>query len=326
MIENLLIVGCGSIGQRHARNAKSLGIKNIILFDVNLGRLKSFAEELGTDLYYVTCKELFKNNPEIDAAIIATPSALHIINAKFLAEKKIHIFIEKPLSHNLDGIADLIQALKRNNLVSMMGQSYRFHEGFLELKHLLDNNTLGKIYHVNYYGGQYLPDWHPEMDYRIEYSAKKELGGGVLLTTMSHIFDIIQWLFGDITDIINWKAKLSDLEIDVEDSVFSLIKTNRGIIINTAFDFLQRCQQHKLIITGELGHIILDLIKNEIKICKDDSNDIKSYNFDANRRYIEELKHFVNLVNGSVSEHEIDISTGKRILELILNSETKEID
>lgn len=326
MIENLLIVGCGSIGQRHAKNAKSIGIKNIMLFDINFERLRSFAEELGTDFYYTSFDELFENNPNIDAAVIATPSALHIENAKFLAEKNINIFVEKPLSNNLNGVDELIGAINANNIVGMMGQSYRFHEGFLKLKNLLDDDVLGKIYHVNYYGGQYLPDWHPDMDYRTEYSARKELGGGVFLTTMSHVFDNIQWLFGDIINIINWKAKLSNLEIDVEDSAFSLIETDEKIIVNTFFDFLQRFQQHKMIITGEKGHIEADFIKNKIKICKKDSSSMITYDFDSNRRYVEELKNFVNLVNNNINEHEIDISTGKRILKLIIDSETKEID
>jgi predicted dehydrogenase len=319
MIKTILIMGCGSIGQRHAKNAKNIGVENIILFDINLERIKGFAEEISTDLLYDSMDDLFVENPKIDAAVISTPSALHVDNAKLLAEHSINLFIEKPLSNTLDGINQLIKLIEEKNLTTMMGQSYRFHEGFIQLKKLLDTDVVGKIYHVNYYGGQYLPDWHPTMDYRKEYSARKELGGGVLLTTMSHMFDNIQWLFGDITDINGWKANLSDLEIDVEDSVFLLLKTQKNIIINTYFDFIQRCQQHKMIITGSEGHIEADFIEHEIKVCKNNSQLILPYDFDVNKRYVMELQHFLDLVDKGVKKHEIDLKVGKKVLEYIFN-------
>lgn len=321
MIENILIAGCGSIGQRHARNAKSIGIENIILLDINLKRIKEFAGDIGTDLLYDSVDDLLAENPKIDAAVISTPSALHVENAKLFAEHNINLFIEKPLSNNFDGIDQLIKLVKEKNLTSMMGQSYRFHEGFLQLKKLLDTDAVGKIYHVNYYGGQYLPDWHPTMDYRKEYSAQKALGGGVLLTTMSHIFDNVQWLFGDITDIKGWKACLSDLEIDVEDSVFLLLKTEKNIIVNTYFDFIQRCQQHKMIVTGSEGHIEADFIEHKIKICKNNSQLILPYDFDANRRYVMELQHFIDLIDKGVKNHDIDLKVGIKALECIFNPE-----
>lgn len=319
MIKNILIVGCGSIGQRHAENAKKIGIENILLLDINISRIEPFARKIGTNLLYSSFEEIFDEKCEIDAAIISTPSALHVEHAKLLAEKGINIFIEKPLSNSLDGINELIDVINEKNIVSMMGHSYRFHEGLVELKKLLDTNIIGKIYHVNYYGGQYLPDWHPKMDYRREYSAKKELGGGVLLTTMSHMFDNIQWFFGDIIKITGWKSRLSDLEIDVEDSVFVLIKTNQGAIINTLFDFLQKCQQHKMIITGEKGHIEADFINHRIMVCKKSEELNYNYEFDNNKRYIDELKHFVELINDRTTEHELDVKHGMQIMEYILN-------
>ena len=165
-METIMIVGCGSIGQRHARNAREIGIKNIILCDVNLERLQEFAEELGTTYYYDSYEDALIKHPETEAAVIATPSGIHIGVATFFAEKAVPIFIEKPLSNNLEGVDNLMEIIDEHNLVAMMGQSYRFHEGFLKLKELLDEGVIGKIFHVNYFGGHYLPDWHPDQDYR----------------------------------------------------------------------------------------------------------------------------------------------------------------
>ncbi len=319
MLKNILIFGCGSIGQRHANNAKKIGIEKIILYDINKERLEKFAKKIGTNFYYDSLERLFKENPLIEGAIISTPSSFHVSNAKLLAERNINILIEKPLSNTLEGVNELINLIEERKITVMMGQSYRFHEGFIKLKEHLNKNEIGKIYHVNYYGGQYLPDWHPNMDYRKEYSARKELGGGVLLTTMSHMFDNIQWLFGDITGIEGWKARLSDLEINVEDSVFLLVVTDRKVVINISFNFLERCQQHKIVITGSKGHIEADFISHEIKICKNQSRVSLSYNFDHNKRYIDEVLHFIYLVENRINNHDIDLKIGKKALECILD-------
>jgi len=328
MIKTILIVGTGSIGQKHAKNANSLGVEKIILVDINPERVRKFAKEINTELVYQDYKKAIEENPDIEAAIISTPSSLHIEPAEFLAEHKINILVEKPLSNNLGGVDNLIKIVKKNKKVAMMGQTYRFHEGFLKLKELLDKNTIGKIYHINYFGGQYLPNWHPNRDYRKDYTAQKRLGGGVFLTSASHGFDIIQWLFGDIIDITGWKVKLSNLEIDVKDSFFCLLKTKKGVIIQYQSDFLQRVHRHQMIIFGEKGYIEADFIKKEIKIWTVDNPEVEilNYQFNHSQCYIDELKHFFNLIEQNRIEHNLDLSVGKRILELILSPSVASIN
>lgn len=321
MIKTILIVGCGSIGRRHARNAKIIGIKNIILCDSDIRRVKKFASDLGTNLIYTDYKEAVNKNPEIEAAVIATPSNFHIEPALFFAERRISVFIEKPLSNNLDNVEKLIKTVQENKVVAMMGQCYRFHEGFLKLKEILDKGFIGKIYHVSYLSGQYLPDWHPEGDYRKEYAALLALGGGVFLTSASHGFDNIQWLFGDIKEIVGWKAKLSDLGIETEDAFFTILKTDRNIIVQYQADFLQRKGRSQMIVIGEKGLVEADFIKNEIifQTVGQEKPEVVKYDCDPNKKYFCELKLFSKLIENKKISHSLDLNVGKRILELMLS-------
>ena len=321
----LLIIGSGSIGARHARNAHSLGMRTI-MSDVNIERARKIAEEINSEKFYADYKKACIENPEITAAVIATPSRLHIESAKFLAGRGIHIFIEKPLATEIEEIDDFIKIVESKKVVAMMGQSYRFHEGYLYLKKLLADDVIGKIYHVNFFSGQYLPDWHPKMNYRAEYAAQKKLGGGALYTSMSHNFDSIEWLFGNINELTGWKSKLSDLEIDVDDSVFCLLKTVTNTIVICETDFLQRTPKHHMVIVGGKGIINADFIKHEISIELPGKKPlIQKYFFDANRRYIEELKYFVKLIeNGSIT-HDMDIYAGKRVVELMTSNKISAI-
>lgn len=320
-----LIVGGGSIGRRHAQNARTLGLRTIIC-DVDEGRAKKLSEEVNSEKFYTDYKKACEENPEIVAAIIATPSQFHIENAQFLAEKGMHLFIEKPLASGIEGVDDLMSIIESKNIIAMMGQSYRFHEGYLSMKKLLEDGVIGKVYHVNLFGGQYLPDWHPTMDYRTEYAAQKKLGGGALHTSMSHNFDSIAWLFGEIDEFSGWKARLSDLEIDVDDSVFCLIKTRRDIVISCQTDFLQRISKHRMIIVGQKGTIEADFITHEITVeLPGEAAIVHKYSFDSNRRYVEELKHFVHLIESGSANHDLDIRAGKRVVELLLSDNIKAI-
>jgi predicted dehydrogenase len=326
-MNTIMIVGCGSIGQRHAKNAKKLGVQNVILCDICMGRLKEFAAELGTNYFYASYHEALKRHPETEAAIISTPSAIHVEPATFFAQNGVPIFVEKPLSNNLDGVDPLIEITGENNVVAMMGQSYRFHEGFIQLKSLLDENIIGKIYHVNYQGGHYLPDWHHDQDYRKEYVAQKRLGGGVLLTSTSHSFDTVQWLFGNIKTIQGWKTKLSHLEIDVEDSVFCLANTEYDVVVICQSDFIQRKNRHEMLIVGKNGHIKADFIKNQIEIFNIEKVEkIIEYDFNPNQRYVEELIHFFKLIENGTIKHDLDLNTGYKVLELIKSREIIQLE
>ncbi|NQS89068.1 Gfo/Idh/MocA family oxidoreductase [Patescibacteria group bacterium] len=343
----VLIIGCGSIGRRHALNARQLGAE-VVLCDINKKRLEEFAHEQQLTSYFLDYNEAIeKTKPE--AAVIATPSNFHLQPAMDLALGDIHIFMEKPLSYSLEKIDDLEKAIKDHNITFMMAQSYRFHEGFIALKKMLDDELIGRIYHVEMAGGWYLPDWHFREDYRKEYAAQKALGGGVLLTSMSHTFDTIRWLFGEIEDINGWKAKLSNLDIDVEDYVSCNIKTSNDVYINVVDDFLSRLPRGEMRVFGTEGFISTNFRENTIRYWKvsekrflpddprildrgndfikvvedgimyDPSLSVLNYNFENNRRYIEELKYFFQMIEQGAKQFDLDISAGKKVLELIFN-------
>lgn len=313
----LLIIGAGSIGRRHALNARELGLRTIVC-DVDVARAEKLSSDAGSEKFYEDYKKACDENTDIVASVVASPSQFHIENAKFLVERGVHVFIEKPLATETKGIDDLVKSIELKKVVVMMGQSYRFHEGYLYLKKILEEGIIGKVYHVTFMSGQYLPDWHPKMDYRTEYAAQKKLGGGALFTSMSHLFDSIAYFFGDINEIIGWKSRLSDLEMDVEDSVFCLTKTEQDIVVMCQTDFLQRTSKHRMVLVGENGNIEADFVKHEISVeILGDKPSTRQYTFDANKRYIDELKHFVYLIAQGTTKHSLDIYAGKRVVELL---------
>ena len=294
----ILILGCGSIGSRHALNLKQLGVREIILCDLNEKRANDLGKKLGTKKIFNDYKIAVKQIPDISAALICIPTRFHIEPSIFFARKKIHLFIEKPLSHNLKNTKILQNIVKKNRIKIMMGNVYFFDDGFNKMKSLIERKHIGKILHASYLQGQYLPDWHPKMDYRIEYSARKDMGGGSLLTLTSHSFYVLEWILDEIKIIHGkWVGTRGSLDIDVDDTAFFLFETKSGIIIDSHNDFLSRIHQHKLIIEGEKGRLEYDFAIKKINILlKNKKPKIINVIQNDNDRFLKEIKYFIQLI------------------------------
>jgi len=200
----------------------------------------------------------------------------------------------------------------------MMGHSYMFEKGFKKLKSLLSKKIIGTVYFVNYMQGQYLPDWHPWADYRDEYTARKDLGGGALLTLTSHTFYVLEWLFGRITTIHgtvlqNTKA----LDVNVNDSVCLLLKTNSGIVIQTLNNFIARIHNHTLVIEGSKGRIEYDFISQKIILLKNKSKPkIIQVSAENNSRFVDEMKCFINSIKKNSIDENLNLESGLRFMKL----------
>ena len=166
-----LVIGCGSIGERHIRNLKTISKRNkIIAFDVNIKRLKLMEEKYQVESVS-DLTEAFKY--KVDGALICAPPSLHIEFANEVIKYNIPLFVEKPISHNLEGVDNLIKKAERKKLPVLVGYNLHFHPGLNLVKTLLGEKKIGKILSVREEFGQYLPDWRPWQDYRQSYTAKK---------------------------------------------------------------------------------------------------------------------------------------------------------
>ena len=167
--------------ERHFNNLKKLGYINIYFLRTNKSNLDT--SDINENNVFYDIDEAFTINPDI--VFITNPTAFHVDIALRVARSGCHFFIEKPISNSLDRCADLLKIVNENNLITMVGFQFRFHPLLLDLKSLINEGELGNIFYVNSFYGEYLPDWHPYEDYKQSYSAKDDLGGGVILT-LSH--------------------------------------------------------------------------------------------------------------------------------------------
>ena len=312
----ILVVGCGSIGERHIRNLKRLPVDKIIACDTNPERLILIKERYDIQETYMELQKAIEQ--EIDAVLVCTPPSVHIPVALDAIDSKAHVFIEKPMSNSLDGVDELIKRASKNELIICVGYNFRFHKGLKMVKEIVDRGEIGKILFARAEFGQYLPDWRPWQDYKQSYTAKKDLGGGIILDG-SHEIDYMRWLLGDIEQIFCFAKKVSTLEVETEDIAEILIKFKRGAIGEIHLDFVRPDYSRTCEIIGEKGTIKWSYQDRFVKVYSMDAKRWKTFNIkaDPNDMYVQEMQHFVNCIKTGKNPL-VDGEEGKKTLEIAL--------
>ncbi|QDU41494.1 Inositol 2-dehydrogenase/D-chiro-inositol 3-dehydrogenase [Maioricimonas rarisocia] len=222
-----LIVGGGSIGERHLRCFQQTGRADVALCEIN--------EELRgqlTDRYQLT--QTFASLDEgllqpFDAVVICTPAHLHIPMARQALDAGASILIEKPLSTTLDGIDELQQALDRTNRPASVAYVYRAHPGVIAMKQAIDSGRFGRPVQITSVSGQHFPLYRPA--YREIYYTRRETGGGAIQDALTHVLNAAEWLVGPVTRLAA-DADHCVLEgVEVEDTVN--VVTRHGSVLGS---------------------------------------------------------------------------------------------
>jgi predicted dehydrogenase len=292
-----LIAGLGSIGKRHLQNLATLGEFDLTVYRTNRGSVpqKDLPEfKITNDL-----DDALAQKP--DAVIIANPTSLHMAIAISAAKAGCHLFLEKPISHNLDQINELKTLLRKNKLQCFVGFQYRFHPGLRKIVELVRDGSIGRPLSARALWGEYLPDWHPWEDYRAGYSARSELGGGVVLT-LSHPLDYLRWMFGEVEQLWAFTGKISNLEINVEDYAEIGLRFANGAVGNLHLDYFRRPPEHRLDIIGSEGTIEWRAETGVTRLFRPVANAWESYlppqGFSRNDLFLAEMRHFLETVSG----------------------------
>ena len=290
----ILLIGLGSIGLRHLRNIIQSGYSSITVVSRS-GHLPEVFSHLA--VYSSLSGALLAKS--YDTAIICTPTAFHTLALKELLCAKVpNIYIEKPVSHSLAGLPELLALSKlyKNNIV--VGFDLHFDPGMQKVKQLLNEGIIGKVVSVNAQVGQYLPDWRPHEDYRRGMSAKLETGGGVMLDLV-HEFDYLLWLFGKVKTIACQYTNSGALEIETEDASDVLMRFQSGTIATIHMDYLQPKLVRNCMITGSNGTICWNLATSTVKWITTDKNEqeFSYYGYERNTRFVEIMNAFLQNSN-----------------------------
>jgi predicted dehydrogenase len=312
----VLIIGLGAAGQRHARNVRLLlgdqaellafrrrGGGQALSDTSALQPGRSPEDALGITVY----RDLGEALAQAPAAVVvADPTSMHLAGAQRAAEAGCAVLVEKPLSHTWDGVPEFVADVARRKVPVLVGYQWRFHPLFARLRELLAGGAIGRLIAVNAVYGEYLPGWHPYEDYRESYAARRELGGGVLLT-QAHDIDYLGWLVGWPEEVLCVGGHLSDLEIDVEDTASTLWRCRadgRDIPVHLHQDYLQKPPVRTCEFVGDAGKIGCDLLGFKLRAWDAEGRlavDEDLSSFGRGDMFLAEMAHFLACVEGRES-------------------------
>lgn len=311
-----LIAGFGSIGRRHFRNLKALGQEDILF--LRSGQSQLADDELDGYPVETDIEAALAHSP--DAVIVSNPTSKHLDIAIPAAKADCDLLLEKPLSNSLERVAELKKEVEQSKTNVLMGFQFRFHPGLLQAKQLLNSGDLGRPIAVRVHWGEYLPDWHPWEDFRKAYSARKDLGGGVVLT-LSHPFDYLRWLLGEINSVWAIVRNSGELDIGVEDLAHVSLDFDNKAVGSVQLDYLQKPSAHWFEIQCAQGSLAWDATTGALKVFRNEVGELEEFpppkGFERNDLFLVQMRHFIQVVEGK-QQSLCGLEDGIRALEIAL--------
>jgi len=319
-----LVVGVGSIGRRHAANLRALDAGPVSLTDVDAARAAQVARELDVRAVPSLAAGL---DARPDAVIVCTPTHRHLDVARAAVAAGAHVFLEKPVAPSLDGVDELADAARRARRRVYVACNMRFHPGIAAISTALRAGAVGRArgYYARFIHS--LPNRRPPgQHYRDTYSAHRSQGGGVILDGV-HELDYLRWLEGEVASIDAWAARVSGLDMDVEDTAAVMLDFTSGAVGHILLDFVSPVKLRGCEVIGETGvlrwasegkvpeHVRVTCERPGAK--PDVLHETDAY--DGNDMYVEEMRHFLNAVGGAATPL-ADLGDGARALDLALRA------
>ena len=290
-----LICGFGSIGRRHLNNLRALGETDFVLLRSHHSTLPETDINGIPDETEITAA--LEHHP--DAVIVSNPTALHLDVAIPAARAGCAILMEKPISHDLNHVEELHRELEKHGNRMLVGFQFRFHPVLEKVRELVHKHEIGKPVSFRAHWGEYLPGWHPWEDYRQSYSARPDLGGGVV-NTLSHPLDYLRWIFGNADSVWAFTSS-AGLGLDVEDSAEIGLRFKSGLSGTVHLDYVQQPGKHTVEIIGEDGTIFFDNATSTARVYRAGKSEPEEIfppaGFERNHLFLAEMQHFLHIAN-----------------------------
>jgi len=313
--KRILVCGAGSIGKRHISNLLDLGA------DLCVWRNQSKLLDEIADKYpsISLFKELSEAIEEASAVVVATSTDQHLPIARQALESKRHLFLEKPISHQWEGIDELLELGK--NMTVEVGCQMRSHPCLTKLEKLLKSSNINRPLTYRFAMGHRLDAWRPDQNYKQSYSSQASRGGGSLLDLI-HQIDLALWFFGPVQSVQAVLSSISDLEIEADDVANLLLKHESGLTGHIQLDMcspVHRCEAE--IITSECVYSWSERNGGSLKRYDEGGESLilsPPMSFTRNTLFVNQMKHFLARLDNPALPPMCSLASGSDALKIAL--------
>jgi UDP-N-acetyl-2-amino-2-deoxyglucuronate dehydrogenase len=248
------LVGCGSIGIRHAEHINNYATLAAVC-DIANEKADKLSSEYNCPKYYFINDLLENHKNEIDLIAICTPNGLHAEHSILSLRSGINVLCEKPMALSTKDCEQMITEAEKMNKRLFVVKQNRFNPPVVAVKNLLEENKLGRILNV-----QLNCFWNRNEEYykNSDWKGTLKYDGGILFTQFSHFIDLLYWFFGDIKACSAvMKNYIHKNVIEFEDSGVVSLEFENGVIgtINFTINSYRKNMEGSLTIFGEKGTV-----------------------------------------------------------------------
>lgn len=257
----VLVIGLGSMGKRRVRNLQTLGFTEISGFDLREDRRAEAEKKYGIPVHsdFATAVEVFRP----DALVISTSPEHHMTYALAGFELGLPCFIEASVV-DAERILELHQRAEASSVLMAPSCTMRHYPGPTMVKQLICSGIIGRTLTINYQTGQYLRDWHPWEPIEEFYASRRATGGAREIVPFE-----LTWLneiFGRPTALACVKAKLTDINADIDDIYHCLLRYPDHVLANMTIEVISRPKAtRELRILGSEGEIVFSADENCVR-------------------------------------------------------------
>lgn len=295
-MHRVLVVGVGSIGERHLRCFQATGRATLSLCELNADLAGTIAQRYGVPAHADLAQALAAG---CDAAVIATPAHLHVAQALQIARGGAHLLIEKPLSTRLEQIAELKQAVEQARLKAAVAYVYRAHDGLAAMRQALLSGRFGQPLELVAVSGQHFPTYRPA--YRQTYYARRVTGGGAIQDALTHVINMGEWLLGPVTRLVADAAHQALEGVEVED-VVHLLARHGGVPASYSLNQFQAPNETALTVICSQGTVRFEPSKNRWRWMISPGDDWRDETWPPQERddmFVAQANDFLDVVEGS---------------------------
>ncbi len=248
MRHRVLVIGVGSIGERHLRCFRATGRADLALVEVRDAVRRLVADRYGIEHAFADLDAALAHRPSV--AVIATPAPLHVAMATRLAEAGVHILVEKPLSVGLDGIDRLQDVVQKRGVTAAVAYVYRCHPLLAAMRQAICGGRIGQPVELVAVAGQHFPTYRPA--YREIYYADRAAGGGAIQDALTHLVNAGEWLLGKIDRLVADAAHQVLEGVSVEDTVH-LLARHGSVLASYSLNQHQAPNEMTITVVGTQG-------------------------------------------------------------------------
>ena len=218
------LIGCGRVAPRHAQSLIQLSDTQLVaVADIREDRARRFSAEYGAQAY--TDYDNMLARPDIDAVTVCVPSGLHAQVAIDVLQAGKHVLVEKPIALNLADADRMIATAREAGLTLGVVLQNRYNSPVQQVRTLVDQGRLGKLY----LGSVCVRWYRPQSYYEDGWHGTLSMDGGALMNQSIHHLDALQWFMGPVASVYAYTATLAHT-MESEDVGVAVVRFRSGAL------------------------------------------------------------------------------------------------